>query len=643
MPASVPTDRASTAARRSARLGVVVLALGSLVLGAGVFCWLRDRQHSPGETSAPQTAPSGAAQGRDLLLITLDTTRADHLGCYGSTLARTPNLDGLARGGVLFEDAVSAVPLTTPSHATILTGLDPPRHGVRNNGEPPLAPQRRTLAEILGDRGYATAAFVSAFVLDHRYGLGQGFEVYDDRIPETSGNVFGREGERPARETTAAALEWLERRPRDRPWFAWVHYYDAHDPYLPPEGFAERFRDHPYDGEIASVDAQVGRVLAALDRLELRSHTLIVIAGDHGESLGEHHEGTHSRLLYEGAVRVPLIMACPGVLAPQRWNRSVVTTADILPTVLHLLGVEGEVGLDGCALFDARSAPGGGRTVYLETLAPLLNNGWAPLYALRSATRKFVRAPRPELYDLERDPGELRNLYVSDTGPGQDLQAELERLLAARGESARRPDPAAAPDAQARAHLSALGYVEGASPDGSIGVLDPKDMMPVWQMILDARELTAQAQGRDGPAKLELARRKIEQALKLSPSDRAALEQSAKIFTLLRRIDLAEESLRKYLKIRPSADACVFLAQLVTEGQRYTEAEALLDQAETLEPAHGGIWIARGEIRLRQGRLDDAIADFEKALAVDPARAKGMASMRLEFARAHKRAEPARQ
>ncbi|MFP3940102.1 MAG: sulfatase, partial [Thermoanaerobaculia bacterium] len=259
----------------------------------------------------PELPPPGAAAGYNLLLVTLDTTRADHLGAYGDAGAETPNLDRLAAGGLRFTDAVTPVPMTLPAHATLLTGLDPPGHGVRINGRFVLGQEHETLAEALRRAGYETAAFVSSFVLDRRFGLAQGFDRYDARLETTRAAAFAPQTERSAEAVTDAAVEWLEGRRaaggEGRPVFLWVHYFDPHDPYEPPEPFASRFADRPYAGEIAYVDRELGRLLASLERTGLAGRTVVVATADHGESLGEHGERYHSRTLYEGAVRVPLI------------------------------------------------------------------------------------------------------------------------------------------------------------------------------------------------------------------------------------------------------------------------------------------------------------------------------------------------
>jgi arylsulfatase A-like enzyme len=584
--------------------------------------------------AAPVLPAPGAAAGRSLLLVTLDTTRADHLGCYGATGAETPSIDRLAARGLRFADAVSPVPMTLPAHTSLMTGLDPPAHGVRANGEYVLGPDAVTLAEALRGAGYRTAAFVSSFVLDPRYGLDQGFDTYDARLETTRAAAFAPQTERSAGAATAAALEWARTRPADgAPFFLWVHYFDAHDPYEPPEPFASRFREHPYDGEIAYVDHELGRLLGGLDGAGDLSGTVIVVAGDHGESLGEHGERYHSRSLYEGAVRVPLVLALPaalGAAAPQGTvGDRVVSLVDLYPTLLDLLGVPAPGGTDGRSLL--REPAPGDRTVYLETLNPYLDNGWAPLYAARRHGLKYIRAPRPELYDLTEDPGEGRNLLAAGTAVAERA-APLREFLARRvGEGAGIPERAAAArraDPEVRRRLEALGYVTpgGGPPAGAEApdeLPDPKDMLPLLDELSEGRRLLAAGQP-------EEAARRARRILARAPRDRSALQLLGEAYATLGRTEDAERVLRRHLEVGPSVGACVLLAQVVMQQGRFDEAEALLDQAAALEPGHGAVLIGRGDLRLVEGHPREAVALYRRAAEVDPYRFEGLSRARIE-------------
>jgi choline-sulfatase len=568
----------------------------------------------------------GAAAGLNVLIVTLDTTRADRLGSYGYARASTPVLDRLAAGGIRVAEAATVAPETLPAHATLFTGLLPPRHGARINGESRLEPRHVTLAEVARGRGYQTAAFVSAFVLDARFGLDQGFDVYDDKVTTTEGAAFAPgNNERNAARTTDAALAWLRGRDQRRPFLAWVHYFDPHAPYDPPEPFAQRFRGSPYDGEIAYVDAQLGRLLQGLDAAGVHDKTLIVVTGDHGESLGDHGERTHAVFLYRSATRVPLILWNKRLFPrPQVVDGTVVSLADVAPTIVDLLGVEDQPARDGLSLIATKPDPK--RPAYLESIVPYVDFGWSPLFGLRSLRETYVLAPRPECYDLRADPGEQRDLLQPKAGKRGACAAKaqlLDRMLA------RLPpyEPAAAGarplDPETRERLQALGYLGGAGAGASQGPLaDPKDMIEVAALVVDANaRLSA---GR--PAE---ARTLAERALARSPHDRTVLHTLAKIDLRLGRLKDAEDALRAFRAIQPKADASILLAQILILDGRLAEAARLLDEAEELDPRHGGVHIARGDLLAREGRKEEARASYEQARKVDPYRAAGAAAARL--------------
>jgi arylsulfatase A-like enzyme/Flp pilus assembly protein TadD len=591
-----------------------VLALGSGLAGSAFA--------RPG---AILRASPGAAAGFNILLVTLDTTRADRIGCYGHAPAATPVLDRLAAGGIRFAEAMTVAPETLPAHATLFTGLLPPAHGVRINGEGALGSRYPTLAEVARGRGYQTAAFVSAFVLDARFGLDQGFDHYDDHVDAAGGATFSTgANERRAGPTTDAALAWIRSRDHARPFLAWVHYFDAHAPYEPPEPFASRFAGALYDGEIAYVDAQLGRLLAGLDDAGLRDRTLVIVAGDHGESLGDHYERTHSVFLYRSTIRVPLVVSNPRLFpTPAVVDGTVVSLADLAPTVADLLGVEDAPARDGLSLLATKADPK--RAVYVESLVPWLDFGWAPLFGLRTLRGSYVLAPRPECYDLRSDPGERRNLAqprYAKGGPCAEEARALDRMLTrmppyeTAGAGPRTVDP------EARERLQALGYLGGPGPAERGPLADPKDMIDVASLVLDANALLSS--GRPAEA-LEAARR----AAARSPRDRTVLNTLAKIHLRLGRLRDAEDALRALRAIQPKADASVLLAQILILDGRHDEAARLLDEAEALDSRHGGVYIARGDLLARQGRKAEARASYERARKVDPYRAAGAAEARL--------------
>lgn len=625
--------RRSSAAPRGGRSLVLPVALAIVLAACG-----EERAPAPPPPTEPaalagartpdELLPAGgAAAGWNLLLVTLDTTRADRLGCYGHEGARTPALDGLAARGLRFTEAVTPVPMTLPAHTSLMTGLDPPQHGVRGNGDFRLGEGIPTLAERLAAGGYRTAAFVSSFVLDPRFGLDRGFATYDARLEATRAAAFGQQNERGAAATTDAALAWLGGREEAAPFFLWVHYFDPHDPYAPPEPFASDFREHPYDGEIAYVDAQVARLLAALAASGDDRRTLIVAAGDHGESLGEHGELYHSRTLYEEAVRVPLLVAAPGLVAPGGVvDGAVVSLVDVAPTVLALLGAKGLGETAGRSLL-APGAPE--RAVYLETLNTYLDNGWAPLYGLRRSDLKYIRAPRPELYDLAHDPGESRNLLPGAEERAAPLAARLEGLLAGQPGIAQVAAAAeAGSDPEIRRRLEALGYLSGAGGGPAVGegeLADPKDRLPDLARLLEARRRIA---GGDAEEAARIARDLVTR----SPRDRSALQLLGEAYALLGRPEQAERALRRHLELGPAVGATTLLAQVVMQQGRLEEAAALLDRAAELDPEHGAVPLARGDLALIRGRVGEALALYREAARIDPYRFAGLAEARIRRA-----------
>jgi choline-sulfatase len=412
-------------------------------------------------------APVAEAPARaSVVLVTLDTTRADHLGCYGGARAATPRIDGLARGGIRFEHALSPVPLTLPAHVSLLTGLVPRHHGVRDNAGFALDAKIPLLTERLSAAGYATAAFVSAAVLDRDGGLARGFGTYDDRVRVGDRSAFDYQ-ERAASQTVDAALPVLDG--LKPPFFLWVHFYDPHLPYVPPEPYASRFKDRPYDGEIAFMDAQLGRILDALKRKGTTVY--IAVAGDHGEGLGEHGEDAHGIFLYQATQHVPLILTGPGI-PPGTTSATSVGLVDLAPTLLDLLKLPPLPGADGRSLVPLLHGARPTAPDYeMETFYPALSYGWAPLRALCSGPYKYIEAPRPELYELPTDPRETHDIVRQKT----ERAAELAGALAARAKDDSGVVPASDPDSNARRDkLSSLGYVAG-STDGGEDALDPKD------------------------------------------------------------------------------------------------------------------------------------------------------------------------
>ncbi|MFK7896543.1 MAG: sulfatase [Myxococcota bacterium] len=416
----------------------------------------------------PAPRPMGIAP--NLIVITLDTTRADRLGSYGGRIA-TPTLDTLAESGTRFAHALASAPITAVSHASMFTGLDPNRHGVRENGTHILAPSQITLAELLSASGWQTGAFVAGFPLSARFGLDQGFDHYDDAIEEDNTarpskklwqGIERPHADRMAQPVVRRAVRWIHAQ-ADQSFFAWVHLFDAHHPYQPPEPFASDYADRPYDGEIAYMDSALAELFAALETWDLRKDTLVVVTADHGESLGEHDQSGHGRHLYEPSLHVPLIVSFPGRIEAGRVIDETVRGVDLAPTLLDLLGQAGPTGLDGRSLADAlvNKTKVPQNEAYAETLMPSLRFGGPERYALTRAPWKLLREvdaegiERDRIFHLRKDPQELNDRAESETEILLDLGGALDGRIDRGGQSS----APAALDPQTEATLRALGYI----------------------------------------------------------------------------------------------------------------------------------------------------------------------------------------
>lgn len=621
--AKAKASNAPPAKRRRLLLG----AGGTAVMILLVLTWFVFR--TPGSTRGfPGQLTPGSARGFNVLLITLDTTRADRLGCYGYAGARTPVLDGLASEGIRFDDAVVATPSTLPSHATILTGLDAPNHGVRSNGQYRLGEDKLTLAEVLREQGFETAAFTSSFVVDSRFGLDQGFDLYDDDIGVADAFV-GEENSkyRLGEYVTDAAMAWLEDRHEQQPFFCWVHYYDPHTPRRPPPPFDVDFRDDPYDGEIAYMDSQIGRLLGSVRATGLWEKTVMIVVGDHGEGLGEHGEKGHARLVYESVMGAPLIVTCPGLFrGPYVVDNVVVSIADVFPTVLELLGIEGAPPVDGLSLLKA--ADHADRMIYMESITPYLENGWSPLYGLRRHADKYILAPRPEYYDLRNDPDELSNLYPHVLGAELVARDELVSELASR--LAKWPSlgsivaGAGQLDPESLRRLQSLGYVGTTSVDGTEEDLpDPKDMIGVVADL--ARAETAMHTGR-----LDQALDIVSAAAELSRCDHDVHHLRGKIYLRMGREREAEGAFLAANKCQPNDSTYLMLGQILVKNGRFEEAARALDQADQMHPGHGGVYIARGDLYALRRRPQEALASYRHAADVDAYRYGSAAQRRMK-------------
>jgi len=517
----------------------------------------------------------------NVVVITIDTLRPDHLHCYGYGKIETPTLDRIAQNGVLFENGVTQTPLTPPSHASIFTGLNPPTHKVRNTGGFVLSPSTPTLASLLQQRGWDTAAFVSSAVLKKRFGFDHGFAVYDDQMPQPgSRQEFLEDAERRAGDTVDHAVQWLDGR-TNKPFFLWVHLYDPHAPYDPPSPFHEQYKDRLYDGEIAYADHELGRLMEHLRHKSPPEKTLVAALSDHGESLGEHGEFAHGVFLYDATLRIAFLLSGAGLPAGMRIKPQA-RTIDLLPTILELTGVPAPVGLEGASLVPFFRGDSALTAVsYAETLYPKINLGWAELRAIRTNQWKYIRAPRPELYNLSLDPGETSNVLAEHTSEVRKLEA---KLAAVTGSAGSEKVETTQMDEHTLAQLKSLGYTSGfasRSYDLNGQGADPKDRVGILKMMNDAER------PKSG----------------LSPA---------------RRIELMQEAVR----LDPSNPLLYYSlgAQLEKSG-RYDEAMKLYRAAlqQGIDKGHGRLHSRLGDLLVHAGRKAEAIPEYEQSVLMNPA------------------------
>lgn len=558
-------------------------------------------------------AAAGPAPSKtSLLVVTIDTLRADHVGAYGYAPARTPVIDGLAGRGVRFARAFSHVPLTLPSHCTLFTGLLPASHGVRDNGER-LGSGPQTLAEIARAQGRVTAAVVGAYPLDSRFGLDRGFDAYDDLYGSQNRVRDMAFVERRGRDVTAAAAAWLRSTGR-APFFLWVHYFDPHAPYDPPPPYDREFAGREYDGEIAYTDECLGHLLRALEESDRAAETVVVLASDHGEGLGAHEEKTHGIFIYDTTLHVPLIIAGAGAVAG-RVVETQVGLSDVLPTILEMLGWPAPKGLPGRSLARlvgrARQDLGeAGRSLYVESLNPLFSRNWAPLRGLRTPQWKYIDAPQPELYDLKSDPGEMSNSLEAHPAVVRQLRGEMEALLARQ--AAPPEGGSATPDSEARQKLESLGYISGGTATAGAPRPDPKSMIAWDNLLSDA--VNASETGRLGEAEAL-----YKDLLRRQPDYIIAYDYAAYNLTKMGRgseaIRLLEEAVGRGLG---TDKILAHLGLYYQEAGRLDESVATLEKALALSPdvaeAHNDLGVSL----FKGGRIDEAATAFKKALELDP-------------------------
>ncbi len=584
--------------RASSSWRAVGLGLGLLVAMAGaVWVW-----RMPLSSPAPPDL-----RGANVLLVTIDTLRADRVGVYGSSAGLTPGLDALANRGVRFTQVWSHAPMTLPSHASILTGLLPTHHGVRNNSAFRLGPEPTTLAERFRASGYRTGAFVGAFVLDARFGLNRGFDEYDDRYDTAAAHASFHFVERPADRVLQAATTWISSPASGdaRPWFAWVHLFDPHAPYQAPSAFTSDRA--PYDAEVAWTDSALGSALNDLGRLGQMDRTLLVVTADHGESLGDHGETTHGLFAYEATMRVPLIVSAPG-LEPREVS-SPTGHIDIAPTILDLVGVTPPMPLDGrsrrAAILGASSDVG---PIYFEALDANLTRGWAPLTGLILGRWKYIDLPEPELYDLDADPSERTNLVARERHSVEELQARL------RASSTPPPTATRSLDAATTARLQSLGYVTGsAKPRTTFTVADdPKRLIALSEQFNAALEDF-------NSGRSDAALQKLSEILVRRPDFLAARLSAA---TVLIGAERGADAIRLLddgpVDDKTSPAWLTKMGQALASAGNLRKAKEVLGVAVTASSGDTEPLNDLGLVLLRLKEHDEARRTFERLLVVDP-------------------------
>jgi arylsulfatase A-like enzyme/cytochrome c-type biogenesis protein CcmH/NrfG len=592
-----PIDKAAIPAWKSPRSFVIVFLL---IAVAGVIV-LTVHKH--------QGRSVHRDQNLNVLLITLDTTRADRLGCYGDAGARTPNLDRLAAEGIRFANAYCQVPLTLPSHASIMTGRNPYHHGVHNNGTYVLPAAEVTLAERLKNRGYETAAITASFSVNSRFGLGQGFDVYDDNFLPSPGSQSVSALERRAPEVSAVFSSWMARRPAGK-FFAWVHFYDPHMPYDPPGTYLTDFPGRPYDGEIAFMDTYVGEVVRLLRDKGLLENTLVVIAGDHGEAFGEKGERGHGVFLYEMAMRVPLIFSSKTLPRGVTVN-SRARLIDIVPTILDILNIGSAAGVDGLSLVPViEGKKERERDVYLESFYPRENWGWSELVGLISEKWKYIQAPRPELYDLSGDPMEKDNVFARYPERTSELKSRLQGMLAASAPGA--PSAQKELSRLEQEKLRSLGYVQFAGSGAGGDRPDPKDRLQDLELYQKARD--DQSSGKLGEA--EQAYRELLLRFPRIPESYANL---AEVQVKRRDVAGAIETMKKGVEAVPGSETLwVRLGQIYLITEKFPEASEAMRRALDVNPESLDALTVSVIVYERSNRLPEAMDYLERALKLDP-------------------------
>jgi arylsulfatase A-like enzyme/Tfp pilus assembly protein PilF len=557
----------------------------------------------------------------NVLLFTLDTTRADHIGCYGYSKAKTPSLDSLAANGVRFANTYCQVPLTAPSHCSLMTSMYPISHHVHDNGFYYLAPEFDTLAKILKNKGFKTAAFVSSFSLDSRFGLDQGFDFYDDTF-ESEEFLKSFRSERKADKTSASFWKWLDQNSGNK-FFSWVHYFDPHFPYDPPSPFKEEFADRPYDGEIAFMDYYLGKTIDKLREKNILDKTLIICVGDHGEALGEKNEIDHGLFLYDVTLRVPLILYAENHLPKGLVVQSRVRVIDVLPTVLDILKITPSLQCQGVSLvpqLSGKKRPS--LPTYLETFMPREYYGWSELIGLIDGDYKYIQAPKPELYDLAKDSEETANLFQKEAKVSVGMKDKLKAMIAQY--PSKTPPGGKKLSLEEQERLSSLGYVGGQVLESSSDkpLADPKDKTTEYGVYVYAKKYEFEG---DYPKAEEYYR----QALGFSPEVAWNYVHLALLYRRIGRIKEGIDVLESGNRRLPNNLIILSrLASFYVRGGRLPEAIESAQAVLKMDPKYFDALYIMGLSLVNTGKWAEALGFFERAMEIEPENL----SLELEYA-----------
>ncbi|KPJ69644.1 hypothetical protein AMJ44_03035 [candidate division WOR-1 bacterium DG_54_3] len=566
---------------------------------------------SSGLICGGNAASSSGSSGLNLLIITIDTLRADHLGIYGYDKIKTPHIDNLGEKGVLFSHAYCHVPLTLPSHCSLFTGTLPLFHGVRDNGYR-LPSFNLTLAEIFKKKGYQTAAFVGAFPLDSRFGLDKGFEVYDDLYG--SKNVVRDLSfiERRAEDVNKKVFAWLDDN-HDKKFFIWIHYFDPHAPYEPPLLYKDEYNGREYDGEIAYTDTVIGELLAKFDQLKLLEKTLIILTSDHGEGLGDHNETTHGIFVYDSTLRVPLIFYIPKFLPQGQIIPDQVGLIDVVPTILDLMGFPQNSNLQGKSLKPKilKGKPLANKYCYIESVAAMMDRNWAPLQGIRTKDWKYIDAPIAELYDLNKDPEEINNVIEDNQKIARRLRKKLQDIISHNSSPLSSRVLKTERDKETIEKLRALGYITGRTVKSETERPDPKTMIEVDNLFNEA--IIASETG-----KLEIARQLYQKTLQKQPNFIIGYEYASynyyKMGSLKEAISLLEKAVQLNLT---NHSLLARLGLYYQEAERLEESIAILEDVVQKENDYAEAYNYLGVSYFKSGQLMKAIDSFKKAVSLD--------------------------